>query len=265
MNGNSQYAGMLEMLSSVRKHAPTSMVVIAGMSLSLEVCHVLVSERSMLSSTGGVTYLPMISTKTKYFRCRRHSCLRTCKNRTLLQFYGRLLHPLHAQSHNVFFANYVCSIGSASFAYDSTSLLALDQKLTALGEQHVMFNFHPYMGPNQAGDTTKCPAGFEAHLQRLKATGRPTIATEFGQTCCATDGACESCPGVYNGTTMGYDEQIVVIARAQGTSWLPWSWRPAASGAGHSCMDLNGYTSGACLCPCARLHGNRNVCMCGRV
>eukprot|EP00041_Stephanoeca_diplocostata_P015625 m.299096 g.299096 ORF g.299096 m.299096 type:complete len:451 (-) comp20103_c0_seq1:333-1685(-) len=159
MNGNTQYAGMLEMLAMVRKHAPTSMVVVAG---------------------------------------------------------------------------------ATSFAYDSTSLLVLDDKLQSMGETHVLFNFHPYMGPNQAGDSTKCPMGFEAHLQKLTSTGRPTIVTEFGQACCSTNGACESCPGAYNGTAMGYDEQIAVIARAYGASWLPWSWRPAAAGAGNACMDLNG-------------------------
>jgi len=40
--------------------------------------------------------------------------------------------------------------GAAAYAYDSASLLQLDQALVRQGERNVLYNYHPYMGPNQA-------------------------------------------------------------------------------------------------------------------
>ena len=74
------------------------------------------------------------------------------------------------------------------------------------------------------------PAGFEAMVAAVLAphTDRPLIITEFGQSCCPTNGACEECPGTYDGKTMGYDEAILAIANKHQVSWLPWAWRPGA-------------------------------------
>eukprot|EP00035_Acanthoeca_spectabilis_P000188 m.71573 g.71573 ORF g.71573 m.71573 type:complete len:505 (-) comp10073_c0_seq1:5049-6563(-) len=136
--------------------------------------------------------------------------------------------------------NPVIMAGAASYAYDSASLVQIDAKLKSTSETNVIFNFHPYMGPNQAGDQTKCAAGFEQHVLNIRnSTARPIIVTEFGQACCATNGACESCPGSYNGTAMGYDQQILEISTKYGVSWLPWAWRPGATIPDKSCMDLN--------------------------
>ena len=57
----------------------------------------------------------------------------------------------------------------------------------------------------QAGATNKCQDGFEAMLKQVMQGGSdlPFIITEFGQTCCATGGACESCPPTYDGKPMG--------------------------------------------------------------
>ena len=75
----------------------------------------------------------------------------------------------------------------------------------------------------------------------LERTERPVILTEFGQGCQPTHGAAERCPGTLNGTTMGYDEAILMIAEKHGVSWLPWAWRPMASGPNtKTCQDVNG-------------------------
>lgn len=168
MNGNSQYAGMLEMLAAYRNHSATGMVIIAG---------------------------------------------------------------------------------AAAYAYDADSLVTLDKQLTAQGEKHVMYNFHPYMGPAQAGAHNKCQDGFAAMVKQVtSATDKPVIATEFGQACCATNGACESCPSTYAGKAMGYDEAVVTILKAVGGSWMPWAWRPGAGGTGGAnCQDMNGGASPAGL------------------
>lgn len=159
MNGTSQYAGMLELISAVRAHAPNTMLVIAG---------------------------------------------------------------------------------AAAYAYDADSLVQLDKVLQAQGEKNVVYNFHPYMGPAQAGASNKCPSGFDAMLNEVHSnTDKPTIITEFGQACCATAGACESCPASSN----GYDEDVLMACNKYDTSWLPWAWRPAASNPGPNCQDLNGGTS----------------------
>ena len=39
--------------------------------------------------------------------------------------------------------------GAQAYAYDADSLLQIETQLNKAGEQNVMYNFHPYMGPNQ--------------------------------------------------------------------------------------------------------------------
>eukprot|EP01043_Picozoa_sp_COSAG02_P008586 COSAG02_NODE_277_length_25939_cov_108.963971_13_plen_259_part_00 len=112
---------------------------------------------------------------------------------------------------------------------------------------NIIWNFHPYMGPPQAGAHDKCPAGFEAHIVAVtNGTDRPSIITEFGQACCPTGGVCESCPASYGGVSMGYDEAVLTIAAKYGVSWLPWAWRPPAgpeTNSGRKCEDVNGGSS----------------------
>lgn len=139
--------------------------------------------------------------------------------------------------------NPVIIAGYGGYAYNSDSLVALDAKLD--GDKNVIYNLHPYMGPNQAGDSKKCPAGFESYVSTLMTgTGKPTIITEFGQGCNPTHGASESCPA----DTMGYDERILTIAQKNGVSWLPWAWRPMAGGPNpKTCQDVNGGNNGTAL------------------
>jgi len=139
--------------------------------------------------------------------------------------------------------------GYGGFAYDADSLVSLDKTLVKQNEKNVIWNFHPYMGPNQAGDAKKCPAGFESRVQQLiNATDKPIILTEFGQSCNPTEGAAEQCPGTYEGKAMGYDEIILTIAEKYSVSWLPWAWRPMAAGPNtKNCQDVNGGTDPAGL------------------
>jgi hypothetical protein len=139
--------------------------------------------------------------------------------------------------------------GYGSYAYDADSLVSLDKTLVKQNEKNVIWNFHPYMGPNQAGDDKKCPAGFESRVQQLiNATDKPIILTEFGQGCNPTEGAAEKCPGTYEGKAMGYDETILTIAEKYSVSWLPWAWRPMATGPNtKTCQDVNGGTDPAGL------------------
>lgn len=132
--------------------------------------------------------------------------------------------------------------GFDGFAYDADSLISLDATLVKQNEKNVIWNFHPYMGPDQAGDDRKCPAGFESRIQQMiNGTEKPIIITEFGQGCQPTEGAAESCPGVYDGKAMGYDESILTICQKHAVSWLPWAWRPMASGPNtKNCQDVNG-------------------------
>ena len=170
LNGNAQYAGMLEMLAAVRQHAPTNMVVIAG---------------------------------------------------------------------------------AFDYAYDAASLVALSHNLTAKGETRALLNFHPYMGPAQAGDSKKDPAGFQAMLQQVTAgSALPLISTEFGQNCCSTHGSCESYSGTWAGKAVGYDEAILTIGASFHMSWLPWGWVPDRTSLGPKCENLGCLTStGYELCP----------------
>ena len=135
--------------------------------------------------------------------------------------------------------------GFNAFAYDAASLVTLDSTLLKQGEKNVIFNFHPYMGPNQAGDNKKCPAGFEAMLEQLfNGTDKPAIITEFGQGCQPTSAASEQCPTA----TVGYDEAVIMTCEKYGVSWLPWAWKPMAGGPNtKNCQDLNGGTDPAGL------------------
>jgi len=139
--------------------------------------------------------------------------------------------------------------GYGGFAYDADSLVRLDATLMQQGEKNVIWNFHPYMGPNQAGDSKKCPSNFEAYVKDvMNGTDKPVIITEFGQSCQPTHGAAEKCPGTYDGKTMGYDETILTIAEKYSISWLPWAWRPMAAGPNtKNCQDVNGGSNPAGL------------------
>lgn len=75
-------------------------------------------------------------------------------------------------------------------------------------------------------------------IQKVQATGMPSIITEFGQFCCPTNGACYNYNGTYDGEKMGYDEAIMTVAKKYNVSWTPWSWRPGG-GNGHNCQDVN--------------------------
>ena len=54
--------------------------------------------------------------------------------------------------------------GANGWAYDAASLIELDGKTS---EQLIMYNFHPYMGSAQAGDTAKTADGFEAIVKQV--------------------------------------------------------------------------------------------------
>lgn len=54
--------------------------------------------------------------------------------------------------------------GGKSYAYDSDTLIALDSELK---HPNAMWNFHPYMGQDQAGDDRKLPAGFEVMVNAV--------------------------------------------------------------------------------------------------
>ena len=97
-------------------------------------------------------------------------------------------------------------------------------------DEKVIYNFHAYQGPVQAKKAYKNAEGFEKMVKAItEATTKPVILTEFGQFCCDTDGECYNYPGEWNGVKMGYAEAIIRIADTYGASWLPWSWRPAAT------------------------------------
>lgn len=137
--------------------------------------------------------------------------------------------------------------GYGGYAYDSDSLITLDGQLG--DDKNVIYNLHPYMGPNQAGDSKKCADSFESYLGAiLTSTDKPAIITEFGQGCNPTEGPAEQCPGTYDGVEMGYDHAIVTIADKHAVSWLPWAWRPQATGPNSkTCQDINGAAEGHAL------------------
>ena len=100
--------------------------------------------------------------------------------------------------------------GGNGWAYDADSLIALDG-LTS--DELMMFNFHPYMGPHQAGDSKKSADGYETMVKDIVSnTNKPIISTEFGQFCCDTDGSCYDYGGTWNGVKMGYDEAVIRIS-----------------------------------------------------
>jgi len=136
--------------------------------------------------------------------------------------------------------NPVIIAGYGGYAYDADSLVEIDGHLN--GDRNVIYNFHPYMGPNQHGDSKKCAQNFETYAQTvLDGTDKPVIITEFGQRCNPTHGAAEDCSAEYDGKTMGYDETILTIADKHGISWLPWAWRPMSTGPNaNTCQDVNG-------------------------
>ena len=92
-------------------------------------------------------------------------------------------------------ANPVIIAGAKSYAFNGDSLLQLDAVLlNAYSEANVLYNWHPYMGPNQKGDDQKCPQNWEAALVALmNATGRPNIITEFGQVIAALRARARAC------------------------------------------------------------------------
>ena len=129
--------------------------------------------------------------------------------------------------------------GAQAYAYDADSLIQLDQALkSTTGERNVLYNFHPYMGPDQAGAQNKCASGFDLMVQSVRnATDKPLIITEFGQACCATNGPCMSCGPT---GSVGYDEAIIQICQKYAVSWLPWAWRPGTLGPNtNTCQDIN--------------------------
>lgn len=137
--------------------------------------------------------------------------------------------------------NPVIIAGAYQYAYDAASLLVLDaalQRGPPSSATNVIWNFHPYMGPPQAGASAKCPVGFEGMINMvLNSTERPVIITEFGQACCGTHTQCESCLS----SSVGYDEEVMQIAALHSISWLPWAWRPMSSGPDtRKCEDVNG-------------------------
>ena len=124
--------------------------------------------------------------------------------------------------------------GGNDWAYDADSLVELEKQTD---EQLMMYNFHPYMGATQAGDTHKNADGFEAMVKQIHSgTNKPVISTEFGQFCCDTNGSCYDYNGTWNGEQIGYSEAIIKISQKYGASWAPWSWRPMAPDyQGHEC------------------------------
>ena len=55
---------------------------------------------------------------------------------------------------------------------------------------------------------------------------------------CAADGACFQYNGTYKGKAMGYDEAVLQIAAAHGTSWTPFAWKPSVAKLGQALLDL---------------------------
>jgi hypothetical protein len=120
--------------------------------------------------------------------------------------------------------NVVIVAGAANYAYDAESLVRFEQDVSP---SNVLYNLHPYMGPYQKDDPSKNIDGYEARVDRvLEGTGRPLIITEFGQYCCAADGACYLYDGVYDGDAMGFTEAVLTVNVKYGVSWTAWAWRP---------------------------------------
>lgn len=145
-------------------------------------------------------------------------------------------------------ANPVIIAGYGGYAYDADSLVQIDSSISS-DDKNIIYNFHPYMGPNQAGDSKKCADNFVTYLETvLDNTDKPAIVTEFGQGCNPTVGYSESCAGTYD--ALGYDNAIVTIADERAVSWLPWSWNPVSSGPNtKNCQTANGLNGTALYTP----------------
>ena len=118
--------------------------------------------------------------------------------------------------------------GAQDYAYDADSLVALSSQLPVT--LAVAWVFHPYMGPYQASDAKKTVDGFASMLDAVAGTGRPVIATEFGQYCCPANGTCYLYGGTYAGEPMGYVAALLRLMAARGVSYTAWAWRPGQGG-----------------------------------
>ena len=69
--------------------------------------------------------------------------------------------------------------GPGGWAYETSELVRYARDAPG----GIIFNLHPYMGPYQDCDPSfdKTPDGFAKSIAVLRAAGRPTIITEFGQ------------------------------------------------------------------------------------
>ena len=121
--------------------------------------------------------------------------------------------------------------------WKDSAIVSIDSKVN---DDLILWNFHPYMGPYQAGDSSKNADGFESMVQKIQsASKKPVIITEFGQYCCPTIGECYAYNGEWHGKTLGYTEAIVNVAMEYGVSWTPWAWRPGATKGSTICNDMN--------------------------
>ncbi len=112
--------------------------------------------------------------------------------------------------------------GALDYAYDAQSLVTFD---TQVNPKNVIYNFHPYMGPNQQGDSTKLPTNFKKLACQILSIKRPLIMKELGQYCCG-ETSCYIYDGTYNGGSMGYVNAILETAKEMSLSWTIWAWRP---------------------------------------
>ena len=81
------------------------------------------------------------------------------------------------------------------------------------------------MGPYQQGDPAKSIPGFVSLINALQSqTSQPIFATEFGQYCCASEGACYLYDGTYNGMQIGYVHALLEIYKERGIHWMAWGW-----------------------------------------
>lgn len=137
--------------------------------------------------------------------------------------------------------NPIVLAGQLNYAYDAESLVRFEADVSPT---NVLYNLHPYMGPYQKDDSAKNIDGYEQRVERvLTGTGRPLIITEFGQYCCAADGACFLYPGQYDGQDMGFTQAVLTVNMKYGVSWTAWAWRPN-QGAGQCLQpDANDGTS----------------------
>jgi hypothetical protein len=139
--------------------------------------------------------------------------------------------------------------GASDYAYDSASLIQFDNQVKPI---NVIYNFHPYMGPYQAGDPTKLPINFKNNICQIQSLNRPVILTELGQYCCGNSN-CYLYTGTYNGTSMGYVNAILEIAKEMNISWTIWAWRPNG---GFDCAQPDVNSGDSLAAPSANCTGN---------